>query len=272
MSSRARRIPAATPADEFAWGDHAGPETADPLTIWQAAEMVWGSATDMRPDDRQAAPVPPPAPAEPAPPTAEQLAHLAALERDAFTKGYAQGERAGIEAGGQRAEAMLRRLAATLEELSTLRDQMMRQAEGQLLDLSLAIARRILHREVSIDPDLAAALAHVALDRAQHERLQRAGDDQADPRPHAGQLVEEGAAGGARHVEVADHDVAGGIAVQQRAGRTPVARGLDVGGADDAQLAHDGATNEFVVVDHECLHRHRAPWMRNDPYHDVPAL
>ena len=36
-----------------------------------------------------------------------------ALEREAFTKGYAQGERAGLEAGGKRAEAMLRRVAQT---------------------------------------------------------------------------------------------------------------------------------------------------------------
>src|SRR5918994_1051856 len=64
--------------------------------------------------------------------TAEHLARLAALEREAFTKGYAQGERAGLEAGGKRAEAMLRRVAQTLEELSGLRDNMVRQTERQM--------------------------------------------------------------------------------------------------------------------------------------------
>lgn len=171
MSSRGRRVSASTPTTSFAWGNHAAAGTPDPHGIWQAAETMWGApATDLRrpagPDGSEAdEPVVPADPAEPAPPTAEQQAHLAALERDAFTKGYAQGERAGLEAGGERAEAMLRRLAATLEELSTLHGQMMRQAEGQLVELSLAIARRVLHREVSVDPELAAALAHVALER-----------------------------------------------------------------------------------------------------------
>ena len=171
MSSRGRRVPSSTPTGAFAWGDHADAGTPDPHGIWQAAEAVWGApATDLRPEPPPEPPVAdepdePEAPAEPPPPTAEQQVHLAALERDAFTKGYAQGERAGREAGSERAEAMLRRLAATLEELSTLRDQMMRQAERQLVELSLAIARRILHREVSVDPELAAALAHVALER-----------------------------------------------------------------------------------------------------------
>lgn len=165
MSSRGRRISAGTPTDAFSWGDHAEAGTSDPHGIWQAAEAVWGApVTDRRTAAARAA-ADSSAETAPTPPTAEQQAHLAALERDAFTKGYAQGERAGLEAGGQRAEAMLRRLAATLEELATLRDQMMRQAESQLVELSLAIARRILHREVSVDPQLAAALAHVALER-----------------------------------------------------------------------------------------------------------
>ena len=103
--------------------------------------------------------------ADPVGPTPDQQAQLAALEREAFTKGYAQGERAGLEAGGKRAEAMLRRLAQTLEELTGLRDTMVRQTERELVQLSLAIARKVLHREVSVDPELTAALAHVALER-----------------------------------------------------------------------------------------------------------
>jgi flagellar assembly protein FliH len=92
-------------------------------------------------------------------------ARLAALERDAFSKGFAQGERAGSEAAAQRGEAMLRRLTETLEELTTLREQMIHQTERQMVQLALAVARRIVHREVSIDQDLLIAMARVALDR-----------------------------------------------------------------------------------------------------------
>ena len=160
---------AATPTDAFSWMGDGGALDAvagpGPAVVWEAAEHVWANAAhDM-------ATAPPRTGTDgdddtsPVGTAAEQQAHLAALERDAFTKGYAQGERAGLEAGGQRAEAMLRRLAGTLEELGTLRDGMMRQTERQLVELALAIARRVLHREVSIDPELAGALAHVALER-----------------------------------------------------------------------------------------------------------
>ncbi len=93
----------------------------------------------------------------------EHQAHLAALEREAFAKGYAQGERAGLEAGGKRAEAMLRRVAQTLTDLSSLRETLMQQTERQMVQLALTLAKRIVLRETSLDPELIAAMAHVAL-------------------------------------------------------------------------------------------------------------
>ncbi len=93
----------------------------------------------------------------------EHQAHLAALEREAFAKGYAQGERAGLEAGGKRAEAMLRRVAQTLTDLSSLRETLMQQTERQMVQLALTLAKRVVLRETSLDPELIAAMAHVAL-------------------------------------------------------------------------------------------------------------
>src|SRR5262245_60046705 len=102
---------------------------------------------------------------EPAPdPQAQQL-NLANLERDAFAKGFAQGERAGAEAAAKRGDAMLRRLTQTLEEITGLREQMIRQTEEQMVHLALGVARRIVHREVTLDKDLLIAMARVALDR-----------------------------------------------------------------------------------------------------------
>jgi len=112
------------------------------------------------------------APAEPiAPPVtdetllAEHRERLAGIEREAFAKGYAQGERAGLEAGGKRAEAMLRRIGQTIEELGGLRQTLIHETEREMVQLALTLARRVVHREVTLDPELAAALAHVALER-----------------------------------------------------------------------------------------------------------
>lgn len=109
------------------------------------------------------------APAAPPPPTApepvEARPSFAELEREAFMKGYAQGERAGAEAAARRGDATLRRLAQTVEELAGLRTELIQKTERQVVELALAIAGRVLRREVSIDRELLIAMARVALER-----------------------------------------------------------------------------------------------------------
>src|SRR5262245_12586247 len=87
------------------------------------------------------------------------------IERDAFAKGYAQGERAGLDAAAARADAMLRRLAQTIEELGDLRNEMIHRTERQAVQLVLAIAERIVQRELTLDRTLLLGMARVALDR-----------------------------------------------------------------------------------------------------------
>lgn len=115
----------------------------------------WGGAPEVREVARRTADEAP----------ASKPNQLATLEREAFAKGYEQGERAGAEAAGKRGEAMLRRLAETLTELTTLRATMIRQTETQLVELALAVARRVVHREITLDSNLLIAIARVALDR-----------------------------------------------------------------------------------------------------------
>jgi flagellar assembly protein FliH len=150
MSHKARRVVAdSTTVAPFDW--------YAPASVQQSAAPA--TYTPVEP--------PPVAAAAPAPEIdlAQHQNRLAELERDAFAKGFAQGERAGAEAASQRGEAMLRRLTQTIEELTTLRSQMIHQTERQMVQLALAVARRIVHREVSIDQDLLIAMARVALDR-----------------------------------------------------------------------------------------------------------
>jgi flagellar assembly protein FliH len=101
----------------------------------------------------------------PANPLANPLVDRDSVEREAFSQGYAQGERAGSEAAAARAEAVLQRLAQTIEELGTLRTALIRKTERQVVQLALAMAKRIVHREIALDRELLTTMARVALDR-----------------------------------------------------------------------------------------------------------
>src|SRR4029450_13839564 len=91
----------------------------EPFT-WSPVAPARPAAPPPQPPPQAAAPAAAAAPIPPEALSVQQQERLAALEREAFTKGYAQGERAGLEAGGKRAEAMLRRVAQTIEELGGL--------------------------------------------------------------------------------------------------------------------------------------------------------
>ena len=53
----------------------------------------------------------------------------------------------------------------TIEELRALKAEILHKTEQQVVQLAIAIARRIVHREVSLDRGLLATMARVALER-----------------------------------------------------------------------------------------------------------
>jgi flagellar assembly protein FliH len=147
MSPSARRLSAQVTTERF---------------DWQRQAVAAGNVVPlMRRSETSAAPVAPAMRDLPSP-TAERLE---AVEREAFGKGYAEGERAGEAAASARIEAMLQRLADTVRDISALRAGVMRRSERELVRLSLAMAERIVRREIDIDRDLLAVMARVAIDR-----------------------------------------------------------------------------------------------------------
>lgn len=95
-------------------------------------------------------------------PSAERLE---ALERDAYAKGYEAGEREGKAAAAARVDAMLRQMNSTINEIGALRGGLMRRAERELVRLALAMAERVVRREIDVDRELLAVMARVAIDR-----------------------------------------------------------------------------------------------------------
>lgn len=78
---------------------------------------------------------------------------------------HAQGVADGL-ATAERVMAEERaRLASTVREIGGLRRRVLDEAEHDLMQLAVGMARRVLHREVQLDPDILLSMAHVALRR-----------------------------------------------------------------------------------------------------------
>jgi len=83
------------------------------------------------------------------------------------------GIRRGREEAAADVKPMLERLARSTADLSALRDRVRRQAEHDLVKLALAIAKRVMHRELAIDPDAMQGIVRAALDRLQNRDVDR---------------------------------------------------------------------------------------------------
>lgn len=106
-----------------------------------------------------------------------ELAHTRAeTERqiqEAQVAGRRDGDQSTRQLLEQQFEAETSKLRAILRDLAASGPKLRRQSEQELVRLSIAIARRILHRELTIDPDALAGVVKAAFDRLdQREILQ----------------------------------------------------------------------------------------------------
>ena len=124
------------------------PEAAPPIQ-WR---NLGGAAAPVRPAQKQ------PGPAEDG---REIEARLAAA--------YQQGSAAGEAAASQRAQARLdpaiASFGAIVNELAGLRKKFRSEAEEATVSLAMAIARRVLHRELASDPEALLGLVKAAFQK-----------------------------------------------------------------------------------------------------------
>src|SRR5579863_3933307 len=111
--------------------------------------------------------------------------HQQAL-RDAHAAGMLEGEAAGKNRAAAELHPVMERLSRTIEELSQLRARLRKDAEADLVKLSLAIARRVLRRELAVDLEALHGLVMAALEKLQ-------GQEAARVRVHPSQAASIGA-------------------------------------------------------------------------------
>jgi flagellar assembly protein FliH len=96
---------------------------------------------------------------------------VSAIEKEAYEKGFSEGQKAGSEVGEKMGEALLKQYSVSLDALNSLRSQLFATSEREVIRLALEIARKIIKREVAIDEELILALVKVALDRVADQAL-----------------------------------------------------------------------------------------------------
>ena len=156
MSHNARRLAASVPTQTFDWQLARNPVESQPvpLVFAEAGKVVRTSSDSERPVEARELHLP-----------SIAAERIEAIEHQAFHEGYTRGQRTADEEMERRLEDIQQQLRATIEEIGTLAPQTMRRADREMIHLAVAMAEKIVRREVRAEPSVLVDMARAAIDR-----------------------------------------------------------------------------------------------------------
>jgi flagellar assembly protein FliH len=93
--------------------------------------------------------------------------------RQAYESGFREGEAAGRQRAESQVREAVEKLTASIVEVAATRGEAIRRAEADIVRLSIEIARRILHREISLDTSALNGLIRAALEKLRSQEVYR---------------------------------------------------------------------------------------------------
>ncbi|HXK07121.1 MAG TPA: FliH/SctL family protein [Verrucomicrobiae bacterium] len=116
----------------------------------------------------------------PSPPGVEDQVRIEQLQQqmnqraqEAHTQGRREGEAAGRTQAAAEVRPVIERLARAIDEISGFRARLRREAEADTIQLALAIARRVLRRQMAVDPEALHGLVLGALEKLEGQEVSR---------------------------------------------------------------------------------------------------
>jgi flagellar assembly protein FliH len=79
---------------------------------------------------------------------------LARVEKEAYEKGFMQGQKDGLALEQKQLEEQKHQMESLFTSLGRLKEMIYRESEGELLKLSLLLAKKIIKEEVRTDPKM----------------------------------------------------------------------------------------------------------------------
>ena len=90
---------------------------------------------------------------------------LKEMEHQAYQKGFIEGEKTGIESRARQVESVLAGLHQATAQVQNMRQEMHHAIEKEVVELALAIARKVVCQEVATNKDVVLGVAKEALSK-----------------------------------------------------------------------------------------------------------
>lgn len=94
-------------------------------------------------------------------------ARVKASENEGYEKGYAAGYDKGVKDGEKETALKLKRLEGIIKELEGYKEKKTNELLPWIIDLSLEIAKRVIHKEVELDKNIVMYIAQDAIKKVE---------------------------------------------------------------------------------------------------------
>jgi len=88
---------------------------------------------------------------------------LCEIERSAYERGFAAGEEAGRVLGMKKSEQVRQTLAVMIDEMGEMKTELLKEAQEDILAISLAVVQRILGQDVEVSSEVILAYIEKAI-------------------------------------------------------------------------------------------------------------
>lgn len=89
------------------------------------------------------------------------------IQRNAYEEGFSSGEKAGREEGEREAAVLIEKINAILREIARFKENFTESLEQQVIDLSIAVARRVILEEIDQRPEIVVKMVRESLKKLQ---------------------------------------------------------------------------------------------------------
>jgi flagellar assembly protein FliH len=94
-------------------------------------------------------------------------------KKDAWEQGFHAGDTAARRSLEAEVREVASSLAAAISDIASQRNETIRRAEADTVRLAIEIARRVLHREITVDSSALSALVGAALEKLRNQEIYR---------------------------------------------------------------------------------------------------
>ncbi len=98
---------------------------------------------------------------------------LESRPREAYQRGFSEGQTAGMNQANTRVEPLVAKLAHSIQDLVAVRKKHLLEAEEDTVRLAVAVAHRVLRRELSVDPESLLGIIKAAFERVDAREILR---------------------------------------------------------------------------------------------------